>query len=123
MTVRVQIFAVHALFLLLIKKCDIKNIGILVESRLMEIAMLGVGEKVDVLKESLEAISAATNDEGVLKMNLAQQHNKRYSPMNIEYPTPYADVRLEENDKSGHGLDCDLTFWAVQFKTLLGRTE
>lgn len=90
---------------------------------LTDIAMLGVGEKVGVLKESLEAISAATNDEGVLKMNLAQQHNKRYSPMNIEYPTPYVDIRLEEKEKSDHGLDCDLTFWAVQFKTLLERTE
>lgn len=90
---------------------------------LTEIAMLGVGEQVSVLKESLEAVYAATNDEGILKINLAQPHNKRYSPVNIEYPTPYVDVKLEENEKSGHGLDCDLTFWAVQFKTLLERTE
>lgn len=90
---------------------------------LTDIAMLGVGEQVSVLKESLEAVYAATNDEGVLKINLAQPHNKLYSPMNIEYPTPYVDVRLEENEKSSHGLNCDLTFWAVQFKTLLERTE
>lgn len=29
-----------------------------------EIAMLGVGEKVDVIRESLKAVSEATNDEG-----------------------------------------------------------
>lgn len=86
---------------------------------LTEIAMLGVGDKVSVIKESLEAISTATNDEGILKMNLTQPHNKHYSPKNIEYPTPYVDVRLEENYKFGHGLDCDLTFWAVQFKYLV----
>ncbi len=86
---------------------------------LTEIAMLGVGERVGVVKESLEAISAATDDEGILKMNFGQPHNKRYSPLKIEYPTPYVDVRLEEDYKKGHGLDCDLTFWAVQFKSLV----
>lgn len=81
---------------------------------LTEIAMLGVGERVDVIKESLQAISEATNDEGILKMNLAKQHNRRYSPKNIVYPAPYVDVRLEESYENTHGLDCDLTFWAVQ---------
>lgn len=86
---------------------------------LTEIAMLGVGEQVGVIKESMEAIAAATDDAGVLKMNLAQPHNKRYSPMYIKYPTPYVDVRLEEDYKNGRGLDCDLTFWAVQFENLV----
>lgn len=86
---------------------------------LTEIAMLGVGERVGVVKESLEAISAATDDEGILKMNFGQPYNKRYSPLKIEYPTPYVDGRLEEDYKKGHGLDCDLTFWAVQFKSLV----
>lgn len=85
---------------------------------LTEIAMLGVGEQVSVIKESLEAIAAATNDEGILKMNLAKPHNKHYSPKNIKYPTPYVDVRLEEDYRNAYGLDCDLTFWAVQFKDL-----
>lgn len=57
--------------------------------------------------------------QGVLKMNLAQPHNKRYSPMYIKYPTPYVDVRLEQDYKNGRGLDCDLTFWAVQFENLV----
>ena len=86
---------------------------------LTEIAMLGVGNQVDVIRESLEAISAATNREGVLKMNLAKPHNRRYSPMKIEYPTPYVDVRLEKSYKNDYGLDCDLTFWAVQFNKIV----
>lgn len=86
---------------------------------LTEIAMLGVGNRVGVIRESSEAISSATNDEGILQMNFAQPHNKRYSPKNIEYPTPYVDVRLEENYREGRGLDCDLTFWAVQFNNLV----
>lgn len=86
---------------------------------LTEIAMLGVGERVSVIKESLEAIDNATNDEGILKMNLAKPHNRHYSPKNIKYPTPYVDMRLEEDYGNGYGLDCDLTFWAVQFKNLV----
>lgn len=86
---------------------------------LTEIAMLGLGNQVDVIRESLEAISAATNKEGVLKMNLAKPHNRHYSPMKIEYPTPYVDVRLEESYKNDYGLDCDLTFWAVQFNEIV----
>lgn len=86
---------------------------------LTEIAMLGVGVKVDIIKKSLEAIASATNKEGVLKMNFKQSHNKRYSPINIQYPAPYTDVRLEQNYKDGPGLDCDLTFWAVQLKNLV----
>ena len=86
---------------------------------LTEIAMLGVGEQVGVIRESLEAISAATNEEGILRMNLDKPHNKRYSPMKIEYPTPYVDVRLEESYKNDYGLDCDLTFWAVQFNEIV----
>ena len=52
-------------------------------------------------------------------MNFKQSHNKRYSPINIQYPAPYTDVRLEQNYKDGPGLDCDLTFWAVQLKNLV----
>lgn len=89
---------------------------------LTEIAMLGVANQVGVIKESLEAISAATDDGGILRMNLAKTHNRHYSPKNIKYPTPYVDMRLEEDYGKGYGLDCDLTFWAVQFKKLVEDT-
>lgn len=102
-----------------IRAFDPEDINIINYRRILtDIAMLGVGDRVDVIKESLEAISAATDDAGILQMNLTKPHNKHYSPKNIEYPTPYVDVRLEENYKDGHGLDCDLTFWAVQFSYL-----
>lgn len=85
---------------------------------LTEIAMLGVGVQADIIKQSVAAVSAATNTEGILKMNFEHPHNKRYSPINIKYPSPYADVKLEETYKNDTGLDCDLTFWAVQFSHL-----
>lgn len=86
---------------------------------LTEIAMLGVGDRVDVMKESLQGIADAVTEEGIVRMNFEQPHNKRYSPMNIEYPSPYVDVKLEEDYKKGPGLDCDLTFWAVQLEKLI----
>lgn len=79
-----------------------------------EIAMLDVGDKVDVVRNSVFNVKQAINEEGILKMNFSQKYNKRYSPESITYPTPYVDVRLEEDYKKAHGLDCDLTFWAIQ---------
>ena len=45
-----------------------------------------------------------------------------YGGRDLKYtldPTPYVDVRLEQDYKNGRGLDCDLTFWAVQFENLV----
>jgi len=85
---------------------------------LTEIAMLGVGESVDVIRESVENVENALVGDGILKMRFDLPHNRRYSPKNIDYPTPYADVRLEPDYGRKYALECDLTFWAVQFLTL-----
>ena len=88
---------------------------------LTEIAMLGVGESVGVIKESIANVEDAIDDDGILKMRFEVPHNKRYSPKKIEYPTPYVDVRLEDDYKRKYALECDLTFWAVQFLHLCGK--
>lgn len=87
---------------------------------LTEIAILGVGERVGVLRETSENIKEALTADSILRMRFDLPHNKRYSPKNIEYPTPYVDVRLEPDYKRKYALECDLTFWAVQFLTLVG---
>ena len=86
---------------------------------LTEIAMLGVGESVGVINESVANIEDALDGDGVLRMRFDTRHNKRYSPKTIEYPTPYVDVRLESDYKRKYALECDLTFWAVQFLHIL----
>ena len=63
----------------------------------------------------------ALSGDGILRLNFSLPHNKRYSPIKIEYPTPYVDVRLESDYKKKNALECDLTFWAVQFLYLCGR--
>ncbi|BCJ97134.1 hypothetical protein [Anaerocolumna chitinilytica] len=90
---------------------------------LTEIAMLGVGESVGVIKDSIAGIEEAIGGDGILKMRFDLPHNKRYSPKNIEYPTPYVDVRLEPDYKRKYALECDLTFWAVQLLCLCGNAE
>lgn len=90
---------------------------------LTEIAMLGVGESVGVIKDSIAGIHDAIGDDGILKMKFDLPHNKRYSPKNIEYPNPYVDVRLEQDYKRKYAFECDLTFWAVQFLYLCGTAD
>jgi hypothetical protein len=89
--------------------------SILYRRPLTEIAMLGVGEDVNILSESIANIKQALNGDGILKVNFELSHNKHYSPKKIEYSTPYVDVRLEHDYKSKTSLMCDLTFWAVEF--------
>lgn len=86
---------------------------------LTEIALLGVGKSVGVLRETAANIEEAISHDGILRMRLDIPHNKRYSPKNLEYPTPYSDVRLEPDYKNNHALACDLTFWAVQLLYLV----
>lgn len=81
---------------------------------LTEIAMLGVGDRVGVIRESIENIEEAISHDGILRINLQLPHNKRYSPKNIVYPTAYEDVRLEPDYNRKYSFECDLTFWAVQ---------
>lgn len=86
---------------------------------LSEIAMLGVGEQVDIIRQSVQNVREAIDKDGILRMNFSVPHNKRYSPKKIEYTGPYTDVRLEPDYKSKNALLCDLTFWAVEFLYLV----
>jgi hypothetical protein len=87
---------------------------------LTEIAMLGVGETVGVIRESVENVYNAIDSDGILRMDFNAPHNRYYSPKNIKYPSAYGDVRLEADYKSNKtALLCDLTFWAVQFLTFV----
>lgn len=79
---------------------------------LTEIAMLGVGEKVGIIRESADNVREAIDLDGILQ---TKYKKSSFSP----YPTAYVDVRLEADHKRKYALECDLTFWAVQFLTLV----
>ena len=93
--------------------------SILYRRILTEIAMLGVGERVEIIRESVKNVMEAIDTDGILRMMFDLPHNKRYSPKNIEYPTAYVDMRLEADYKRKYALECDLTFWAVQLLHLV----
>lgn len=78
---------------------------------LTEIAMLGVGKNVEIIRESAANIEEAINRDGILRAGLKFPKTKGYSP----YPTAYCDIQLEIDYKRKYALECDLTFWAVQF--------
>ena len=79
---------------------------------LTEIAMLGVGENVDVIRESANNVREAIGKDGVLHTKFKKSN---FSP----FPTAYADVVLETDYKRKYALECDVTFWAVQFLLLV----
>jgi hypothetical protein len=81
--------------------------------------MLGVGESVGVIRQSVTNVKDALDDDGILRTSFnLPQYRRRYAK-NTEYPTAYVDVRLEPDYKRKYALECDLTFWAVQFLTLV----
>ena len=82
---------------------------------LTEIAMLGVGESVKIISDSVINVQRELEADGILRV----PKNAR----KIEYPSAYVDVRLESDMKRKYALECDLTFWAVQFLNYCGINE
>lgn len=82
---------------------------------LTEIAMLGVGGKAEIIKDSINNVKEALSKGGIIHVMFNNSYQKqRYLKM-LEYSTAYSEVGLEENYKKDTALECDLTFWAVQF--------
>ena len=79
---------------------------------LTEIAMLGVGEDVDIIRESAANVREAIDSDGILRTKFKKSNFS-------SYPTAYVDIVLEPDYKRKYTLECDLTFWAVQFLSLV----
>lgn len=79
---------------------------------LTEIAMLGVGENVDVIHETADNVREAIGDDGILQTKFKKSSFSCY-------PTAYIDTILETDHKRKYALECDLTFWAVQLLYLV----
>ena len=73
---------------------------------LTEIAMLGVGRDVNVIRTTADYLEEQLFADGILQGGKTPA--KRY-------PTAYGEVFLEPNYRKKTALACDLTFWAVQF--------
>lgn len=84
---------------------------------LTEIAMLGVGQNVDIIRKSVSNLEEALSKDGILRWNLSTYQKQKMKICNI--PSAYYDVWLENDYKKANSVACDLTFWAVQFCHLL----
>jgi len=86
---------------------------------LTEIAMLGVGRRVEVLRQTEVNIEEALGSDGILRLKFGSAYQRRRYLQSVKWPYPYSDVGLEADYKNETALWCDLTFWAVQFLTLM----
>ncbi|MDR0963672.1 MAG: transketolase [Clostridium sp.] len=85
---------------------------------LTEMAMCGVGERVDVLRESVANLQEALSGDGILRITFDNAYKKKVYMSNI-FPSSYGDITLETDNKRKWAVECDLTFWAVQFLKLM----
>ena len=88
---------------------------------LTEIAMLGVGEKVEIIRKSVTNLEEVLSKDGILRWKLSTYQKQQLKNCNI--PSAYSDIWLEDNHKKENALECDLTFWAVQFYSLINPTK
>ena len=78
-------------------------------------SMLGAGDSINVLAESISIVQETLKHDGIMKMSFATSADKRKFIQGSEYPTCYSEILLEQpNYTKKYALECDLTFWAVQ---------
>ena len=91
---------------------------------LTELAMTGVGERADCIRKSAVNVSEGIAKDGILRFNFENTKQKRRCfPAMGNYPTAYVECALEDNYKTDTAIDCEMTFWAVQFLHLINQTE
>ncbi len=90
---------------------------------LTEIAMLGVGDRVEIIRQSIEYVKEALSTDGILRYRFLSAYDKKRFLDSMRYPTPYSEVGLETDYKKETSIWCDLTFWAVQFLHILGQSD
>jgi hypothetical protein len=87
---------------------------------LTEIAMLGIGGRINIIKDSIINIKEALSKDGIMHIKFDNAYNKRRYLDGLKYSTAYAEIGLEDNYKKETALECDLTFWAIQFLKITG---
>jgi hypothetical protein len=99
---------------------DVTN-GVVMHRRLLtEMAMTGAGRQIEVLSQSAMALEEALQKDGILRLNYESEAQKKgFAGGKYKAAGGYGEVFLEPDYKKKRALDCDLTFWAVQFLWLM----
>ena len=83
---------------------------------LIELAMCGLGSDLEILRQSADSIMEALQGDGILRLNYESPAQKRaMTGGKYKAVGGYGEVFLEPDYKKKTALDCDMTFWAVQF--------
>ncbi|MCL2189850.1 MAG: hypothetical protein FWC16_12360 [Defluviitaleaceae bacterium] len=100
---------------------SVDTIGHVMHRRLLtEMAMTGAGTQIEILRISAENLREALEKDGILRLNYASEAQKKaQSGSKYNAVGGYGEVFLEPDYRKKTALDCDLTFWAVQFLTML----
>jgi hypothetical protein len=95
----------------------VETVGVVMNRRLLtEMAMTGAGKQIKILNQSAENIKEALSKDGILRLKFDSATQKK-NLIGGKYKSVggYGEVFLEPDYKKKTALDCDLTFWAVQF--------
>lgn len=103
-------------------KVPLKAAGTAYRKILTHLAMVG-GDRIDVVRKSADAVRNALSDDGVLRLNFESAYQKRRYRAGLEFPTPYSEIALEPSHKTDTALWCEITFWAVQFLSIVERKK
>ncbi len=106
-----------------LKPFEVNRHSLMMRRTLTEIAGLGVGEHVDIVRQSVENLKEALAEDGILRYNFSSAYEKKRFLDSLRYPLAYNEVGLEADYKKETSIWCDLTFWAVQFLHLLGQDK
>jgi len=99
----------------------VDTVGIVMHRRILtEMAMTGAGRQIDILRQSADNIEEALQGDGILRLNFeAAAQKKTLTGARYKAVGGYGEVFLEPDYKKKTALDCDLTYWAVQFLSLM----
>lgn len=96
--------------------------GLALRKTITHLAMVG-GSRIDVVRQSADAVAEAMEDDGILRISFESAYQKSRYKEGLKYPTPYSEIALETSHRTDTQIWCELTFWAVQLLYILGLAE
>lgn len=82
---------------------------------LLDIARIGIGDKVDVTRQTAAILEEALNRKPFLTPHFENSYEKRMYRQSLMVPGPYSESSYAEDRLTDTDLACDFTLWAVLF--------
>jgi len=87
---------------------------------LTALAMCGVGRKADCVRVTAEYLEQTLTESPDGALRISDEHGNIIKGKPTTYANAYGEVGYEDNLRKKTAYDCEMTFWAVQFLTLIG---